>query len=141
MTQEEFKSGLQDKASEDWVNRKLETIIQQTAKDITFQFNQAKEFTVDSTSEFKDFIQQVKTYQRFSAEGLELGQLNSPFIAKLGNTKLSFMQDGSEIAYISNNKLYITEAQVTNKLSIGNDSYGFFDWITTPTGLGLKWKG
>ena len=89
---------------------------------------------------FSNFVQEVRSYQRFTAEGIELGVLNSPFIAKLGNTKLSFIQDGTEIAYISNNKLYITEAQVSNKLSIGNDAYGYFEWITLPTGLGMRWK-
>lgn len=141
VTEEQLKDGLENKADSDWVSQRLESIIEQTSKDITFQFNQAKEFTVESTSEFQDFIAEVKSYQRFSADGLELGAINSPFIAKLGNTKLSFIQDGAEIAYISNNKLYITEAQVTNKLSIGTDEYGYFDWITTDTGLGLKWKG
>lgn len=141
VTEEQLKDGLENKADSDWVSQRLESIIEQTSKDITLQFNQAKEFTVESTSEFQDFIAEVKSYQRFSADGLELGAINSPFIAKLGNTKLSFIQDGAEIAYISNNKLYITEAQVTNKLSIGTDEYGYFDWITTDTGLGLKWKG
>ena len=141
VTQEQLNEGLTNKADADWVTERLESIIKQTAEDITLQFNQAKEFTVESTSEFQDFITEVQSYQRFSADGQELGVLNSPFIAKLGNTKLSFLQNGTEIAYISNNKLYITEAQVTSKLSIGTDEYGFFDWITTSTGLGLKWKG
>ena len=140
VSQEEYRDGLANKADADWVKQRLEAIVEQTAKDITFSFNQAKEFTVESTGEFRDFITEVKSYQRFSAEGLELGILNSPFITKLGNTKLSFLQNGMEIAYISNHKLYITEAQVADKLSIGTEKNGYFEWITTEAGLGIKWK-
>lgn len=141
VTEEQMKTGLANKADVDWITQRLDSIIQQTSEDITFQFEQSKEFTVEATSEFQTFMEEVKTYQRFSADGLELGKLNSPFITKLGNEKLSFLQDGIEIAYISNNKLYITEAQVTEKLSVGTDDYGYFDWIMTNTGLGLKWRG
>lgn len=67
--------------------------------------------------------------------------LGSPFLARLGNTKLSFLQDGLEIAYISNNRLYITEARVTRKLSMGTEEIGCFEWIVTEAGLALKWRG
>ena len=67
-------------------------------------------------------------WKRFTGEGLELGRSDSPFITKLGNEKLSFVQDGVEVAYVQHNKLFITEAQVTNRLSIGDNTSGCFDW-------------
>lgn len=33
------------------------------------------------------------------------------------------------------------EARITNKLSIGTDAGGFFEWIMVDTGLALKWRG
>jgi len=152
VTQEQMNTSLENKADADWVTQKLETIIQQTAEDITFQFNQSKEFVVESTGPFQEFMQEVKSYQRFTAEGIELGQLNSPFITKLGNEKLSFIQDGVEVAYVQHNKLFITEAQVTDSLSVGTDDNGYFDWyiipnkvvngaVTTFGGMALKWRG
>lgn len=124
-----------------WVTERLASIIQQTNKDIEFQFNQSKEYTMEATGPMQEFMEEVRAYQRFSADGLELGKENNPFLARLGTTKLSFLQDGVEIAYISNNRLYITEAEITNRLSIGSEEHGFFDWVTTATGLGLKWRG
>ena len=140
VTEDQLKAGLLNKADTDWVTQRLETIIAQTSQDITFQFNQAKEFVVDSTSEFQTFVEEVRSYQRFSADGLELGKLNNPFLARLGNEKLSFLQNGVEIAYISNNKLYITEAQISEKMSVGTEDLGFFDWVMTDAGLGMKWR-
>lgn len=119
----------------------LSTFIDQTAKDITFMFNEATNYTVNATGEILEYINKIQSYQRFDANGLELGVLGSPFLARLGNSKLSFLQDGVEIAYISNNRLYITEARITNKLSIGTDANGFFEWVMMESGLALKWRG
>lgn len=119
----------------------LQSAIAQTAKDITFAFSEATNYTVLATGEIMEYVNKLQSYQRFDANGLELGVLGSPFLARLGNTRLSFIQNGVEIAYISNNRLYITEANVTQKLSIGIESNGCFDWIIAATGLALKWRG
>lgn len=129
-----YNMGLADKADTSWVSQRLESIIQQTATDIEFSFNEAKQYTVDVNASFTDFIDEVRSYQRFSSDGLELGVQGSPFIAKLGNSRLSFLQNGAEIAYISNNKLYITEAQVKNKLLMGTEDNGLFEWVVLDTG-------
>ena len=129
-----------DKADSNWVTERLETLIKQTGEDITFSYNQSKNFTIEATGPFQEFISEVRAYQRFSENGLELGKTNSPFLARLSNEKLSFVQDGVEVAYIQHNKMYITEAQVSEKFSIGKDTTGFFDWIMTGTGLGIKWR-
>ena len=131
---ETYNMGLASKADTSWVSQRLESIISQTATDIEFSFNEAKQYTIDVNGSFTDFIEEVRSYQRFSAEGLELGVQGSPFIAKLGNTKLSFLQNGVEIAYISNNKLYITEAQVKTKLLMGEEENGLFEWVVLDTG-------
>ena len=136
--QKDIDVKLTGQATEEFVKQYFETNITQTSKDIEFTFEQSKNYTNNSINGVKSDVDTIKSYQRFTDDGIELGKSDSPFIAKLGNTKLSFLQDGVEIAYISNNKLYITEAQVTDKLSIGNDSNGYFEWVTTKNGLGLK---
>lgn len=118
----------------------LQSVIEQTAADITFAFSEANNYTITATGEILEYINRIQSYQRFSADGLELGVLGSPFLARLGNEKLSFLQEGREIAYISNNRLYITEARITEKLSIGTDA-GAFEWLMTASGLALKWRG
>ena len=62
-------------------------------------------------------------------------------MARLTNTRLSFLQDGTEIAYISNNKMYITDAEIIGKLTMGSTALGFFDWTPRANGnLSLKWR-
>ncbi len=68
---------------------------------------------------------------------LELGDNASGYTVKLNNQRLSFYDGDNEVAYISNNKLYITGAEVTDSLQIGK-----YKWITDSTGrMSLKWVG
>lgn len=85
--------------------------------------------------------QLLEEYIRFKGALIELGKIGNSFVAKLSNEKLAFLQDGVEIAYISNNKLYITDAEIKNMLTIGNPSNGYFDFIPRQNGnLSLKWR-
>ena len=66
---------------------------------------------------------------------------DSNFKTQINNQKMSFLENENEVAYISNQSMYITQARVTDTLSIGtNNGYGYFDWVVTPTGLALKWR-
>lgn len=59
-------------------------------------------------------------------------QFRSVFTA----SRLSFYQDDVEVAYLSNNRLYITDAQITGRVFLGGD------WqLERSGGLTLKWIG
>lgn len=90
------------------------------ADNITETFTQANEYTIEVDGKLESYITQISTMIRDSAAGIEIGKTDSTFSALLSNTKLSFRQAGREIAYISNNKLYITDAEITGTLTIGN---------------------
>ena len=65
-----------------------------------------------------------KKYMRFSNEGLELfttinGELGK-FKMRLSENRLSFFEDGVEVAYMSSQKLYISNAELTDSLKIGD---------------------
>lgn len=64
--------------------------------------------------------EEISKWARFYGEGanaiLELGASNSPFAVKLSNTELGFYQNGTRIAYLSNQMLNISQAVVMTKL-------------------------
>ena len=101
---------------------------EQTAQDIEITFKETNDYAVSVDGKLSEFMNEVATNIRFSIDGIELGKLGSMFSTLLGNTKLSFLQNGVEIAYISNNKMYITTAEIQDKLIIGNENKGFFEW-------------
>ena len=79
----------------------------------------------------------------FPVYGLEIGQRNAVDgvevfnkYARFTSNKLSFYdQNDSEVAYISDFKLYITNAEIAGSLKLG----GFL--IDTSKGLTIKWEG
>ena len=101
-------------------------------------------FRDEITSVQNDIVtnqQNIDKYIRFSAEGIELGDELSPFKVKISNVKISFYQNGQEVAYISNNKLYITQALFMQKSTIGNEVSGYYTWvIRSNANMSLKYS-
>lgn len=92
-----------------------------------------------ASSAVGDFQDELSTYIRYYQSGgtgvLELGDSNSGYVAKLNNQRLGFYDGDTEVAYISNNKLFITNAEITGNLQIGH-----YQWLTDSTGrMSLKW--
>lgn len=69
--------------------------------------------------------EEISQWARFQGGVLELGASNSPFAVKLSNTELGFYQNGSRIAYLSNQQLNIEFAIVMTKLNIGIFSWSY----------------
>ena len=92
--------------------------------------------------ELQDFTDSANAFFVFDLDlgEMVIGKTGSPFTSKFSTTKLSFMQSGSEIAYISNNKLYISIAQVMDILTIGNANDGYVDIDTKEGGLRASWR-
>jgi len=110
--------------------------LDQTSKDIQMTFSEAITATNVVNNNLETYKAEVATNIRFDTNGIELGKTNSPFKSKLTNTKLAFTQNDNEVAYISNNKMYITEAQIVDNMMIGK-----FIWDIGANGnLTLKWS-
>lgn len=115
--------------------------LEQTSQKIEMRFSDAAALTEQVEGELEEYRNQVDTYIQFSADGISLGKRDSPFTAVLGQERLSFLQNGAEIAYLSNNKLYITSTEVLDRFTVGNSGSGYFDWIPRSNGnLGMKWR-
>ena len=71
---------------------------------------------------------------------LDMGSSASSVKMRLTNTRLSFVQAGTEMAYFSDNKLYVTRLEAVEQISIGTSTNGYLDIVTTPTGVGFKWR-
>jgi len=66
----------------------------------------------------------TKEYLRFSqGTGVEIGATNSPFKVNITNQEFNIQQNGNKVAYVNDKKLYITEAEILQRLYMGN--FGF----------------
>lgn len=92
------------------------TKIEQTSKDVTTTISRLEVVEGVST--------QINNHMRFSDDWLELYSTmdgaNSAFKTRLSNERLSFYEGDAVVAYISNKKLNIENAQILRDLQIGD---------------------
>ena len=90
----------------------------------------------DDLVENKELLEE---YIRFKGALIELGKVGNKFTAELDNERLAFLENGVQIAYISNSKLYITDAEVSEHLAMGKSDLGYYDLYVRSNGhLTLK---
>ena len=132
---------------EDYISRsEMATIQQDFQSTITQNSSEIRMDFSTITDELKDNIatnqELLEEYIRFKGALIELGKVGNAFTAELSNHELAFKENGQKIAYISNNSLVITNAEIRNKLSLGNETRGWFDFIPRSNGnLSIKWRG
>lgn len=110
---------------------------EQTSKDISMQFTNAVSATDTVNGKLEEYKAKVDSYIRFDTNGMEMGKSDSPFKSILTNKKLAFTENGYEIAYMSDNKLFITNAEILDTFTMGP-----WVWdVGTNGNLTLNWRG
>lgn len=98
----------------------MSTQFQQTEDSFEMEFNSLRAI-VDQVNESADTnYSNIQKYIRFVDGHIIIGVAGNPFSLDIGNDRISFMQNNSEIAYISNHEFYITSGIITQNLRIGN---------------------
>lgn len=98
----------------------MSTQFQQTENSFEMQFNSLRAI-VDQVNESADTnYSNIQKYIRFVDGHIIIGVEGNPFSLDIGNDRISFMQNNSEIAYISNHEFYITSGIITQNLRIGD---------------------
>lgn len=120
------------------IQQDFQTAITQSSTEIRMDFTAiTNEITENMSSNFA----LIEEYIRFRGALIELGKVGNAFTAELSNESLSFKENGQEIAYISNQALVITNAEIRNRLSLGTAARGWFDFIPRATGnLSIQWR-
>lgn len=127
---------------------RIDSRIVQSSTDITESFNQRFQQTSENIGEVQaslsEYVSELEVYIRRGqlAEGvygIEIGRTDSNIKARFTNDRLSFYRGTSEIAYVSGNSLYITDAHILDYLKIGNSEQGYFMFDSTDNGLEVRW--
>ena len=121
------------------IQQDFQSTITQNSSEIRMDFSTITDELKDNIATNQELLEE---YIRFKGALIELGKVGNAFAAELSNNELAFKENGQKIAYISNNSLVITNAEVRNKLSLGNETRGWFDFIPRSNGnLSIKWRG
>lgn len=131
---------------EEYVSKSdLETLRQDFSSSITQTSTELRLDYHAKTDEIRGNVianqQLLEEYIRFRGTLIELGKIGNAFTAELSNEQLAFKENGQVIAYISNQSLVITNAEIRYRLSLGTEGRGWFDFIPRPTGnLSVVWR-
>lgn len=101
----------------------ISSAMEQTAEGFELQFKNFQtnlnNINADQTNKFNELYK----YIRFVGGSIELGDRSdgsANITLTIENDRISFKQSGQEIAYLSNNQLYITDANVANSMILGD---------------------
>lgn len=124
------------KKTTDGLDERITSMQEQTTTQILNTFTEARQYTDDAFGPAKEYMTTAQSWQRFSANGIEQGKLGSPFKSVLTNTELGFYENDQRVAYISNSKMMITQAEMIDSLVMGG-----FEFVNSSNGLGIVFNG
>lgn len=101
----------------------VSTEVQQTKDSFTIQFNQFNADVESLNAGVDAEFEEIRKYIRFVDGKILLGEVGNELELQIANDRISFLQDGAEVAYFSNRKLYVTDAQILHSIQLGNFAF------------------
>ena len=97
----------------------VSTTFTQTNDSFQMTFTEILESITDIDGTVNSNYNELIEYIRFQGGTITLGKVDNPLILTLSHERMSFLQNGVEVAYISDNKLYIYDGEFLNSLKLG----------------------
>jgi hypothetical protein len=101
----------------------VSTSFEQTAEQFEMKFNSTSQAISDVNKDLQEKYNERTSYIRFEDGNIILGRSDSDITLKQSNDRISFLQNGQEVAYIADDNLYITQGEFMTQLRIGK--FGF----------------
>ncbi len=130
MTAEQIRSEVKrDYATSDQmsqVTETLSTLAEQSENNFTWTVTKVNEIIEDAAASdnlTREQLNLIHTYMRFGEDGLTIGKAGNPLTFRVVNDRLAFYMNDTEVAYLSDNQLYVTQAEILARLQIGKFAY------------------
>ena len=101
----------------------VNTKFSQTNEEFEFQFNEFYRDIQDVQNGTDAKFQNLSKYIRFVDGNIILGEEGNQLALRIENDKISFLENGYEIAYWQNRKFYAVDGEFINSLKLGNFSF------------------
>lgn len=101
----------------------VSTTFEQTVSGINIEFASLQanieSVVANNDAEFEN----IRKFIRFADGKILLGEVGNELELVIANDRISFLQDGAEVAYFSNRKLHVTDAQFLHSLQLGSFAF------------------
>lgn len=101
----------------------ITTTLQLLADEMVLKFNTAISEIENVDGTVQTQFQEISKYIRFVDGKIILGEVGNEITLEISNNRLSFLQNNLEVAYFSNNKLFVNHGEYLGDLKIGNFAF------------------
>ena len=101
----------------------VSTEIEQTKNSVEIEFSSFRANIESIVTNTDAEFEEIRKYIRFVDGQILLGEVGNELELKISNDRISFLQDGAEVAYFSNRKLYVTDAEILHSLQLGKFAF------------------
>lgn len=123
-TEEAIKQEVsQSYATNGEIDSKISTSLTQLYDSFTFLFDSLEAKVDANDAEARAQFTETQKYIRFKDGNILLGEENNTLELKIQKDKISFYDDGAEVAYFSNKQLVVLDGHFLNSLRIGNFAF------------------
>ena len=101
----------------------VSTQLELTKNSVDIRFTQFSQDIEAAAAGADAQFEEIHKYIRFEDGKILLGESGNELELEIANDRISFLQDGAEVAYFSNRKLYVTDTQILHSLQLGNFAF------------------
>lgn len=113
----------------DDVQSMISTSMTQLSDSFNFLFESLQSTVDGNDAEAREQFTLIQKYIRFEDGNIILGESGNDLILRIENDRISFLDDGAEVAYFSNKQLVVLDGHFLNSLRIGS-----FSWLPRENG-------
>lgn len=130
-TIEETSTSIKTEVSEQYYTKdesnellgEISSSLEQTKDGFIMRFDGIDGDISQLSQDTKDEFAKWSGYIQFDGATITLGRDDSPFICQIRNDRISFLEDGTEVAWITNERLHITNGEFMKQLNLGNFAF------------------
>ena len=101
----------------------ISTQFEQTKDEFTFTFNTFSQDLQDLINGTDAEFEEIRKYIRFVDGNIVLGEEGNELTLRIQNDRISFLQGALEVAYFSNQKLFVKDGEYINSLQLGSFAF------------------
>lgn len=110
-------------AENDEVKSYISTTLTQLSDSFNFEFAKLQAEVEENDAEAREQFEVIRKYIRFDNGDILLGEEGNELTLRIENDRISFLDGGAEVAYLSNKKLYVLDGHFLNSLRIGKFAF------------------
>lgn len=97
----------------------ISTSMEQLSDSFTFTFNELQAVVDANDASAREQYSTLQKYIRFEDGNIILGEAGNELTLRIENDRISFLDDGAEVAYLSNKKLVVLDGWFIHSLRVG----------------------